>query len=135
MEGKQRIVILDDNEIFASLLSAALEDELNVAVGLNGRQGLVLCLDGGAPAAVVVTDIGMPELDGIGMLKEFGKDPRKARIPVVVITATHFNRLSRDAVTRYPQVKRILSKSTSVEILAAEVKAVLRESGALPPGG
>lgn len=131
MEGRQRIVILDDNEIFAALLAAALEDNFDAAVGHNGLEGMALCLKGGV--AAVVTDIGMPELDGIAMLKKFTQDPRLSGIPVLVITATHFNNISREAVSRFPQVKRILSKDVSVEMLASEVAAVLRESGALPP--
>jgi CheY-like chemotaxis protein len=75
----------------------------------------------------------MPDLDGVQMLQEFRKNPALANILVVVITATHFTRLSRDAVSRFPQVKRILSKADSIGTLAAEIKAVLRETGALPP--
>lgn len=124
-------MILDDNEIFAALLSAALEDDFDVAVGHNGLEGIALCLKGGVDA--VVTDIGMPDLDGLAMLRKFSKDPRLSCIPVVVITATHFNSISRADISRFPQVKRILSKDVSVETLASEVAAVLRESGAPPP--
>jgi CheY-like chemotaxis protein len=131
MESRLKIVILDDNEIFAALMAAALEEEFDIALGHNGLQGISLCLEGGV--AAVVTDIGMPDLDGVGMLKQLAKDPRLAAIPVLVITATHFTRLSRDEVSRYPQVKRMLSKTTSVDVLAGEVRAVLRENGALPP--
>lgn len=117
--------------MFAALMAAALEEEFDVVVGHNGLQGIALCLEGGV--AAVITDIGMPELDGVQMLTEFSKDPRLAGIPVLVVTATHYTRLSRQEVSRFPQVRRMLSKTASVEILTAEVKAVLRETGALPP--
>lgn len=132
MEGRQKIVILEDNEMFAALMAAALEDEFDVTVGHNGLQGIAICLEGGV--AAVIADIGMPDFDGIQMLAEFSKDPRLSGIPVLVVTATHFTRLSRYEVSRFPQVKRMLSKTASVEILISEVKAVLRETGSLPPG-
>jgi CheY-like chemotaxis protein len=130
MEGKLKLAVLEDNEVFAALMAAALEDEFEVVTGDNGLKGIALCLEGGVSA--VITDIGMPDFDGLQMLREFRKDPRLSGIPVIVITATHFTRLSRDEVARFPQVKRLLSKTESVDILAAEVKAVLRETGALP---
>jgi CheY-like chemotaxis protein len=131
MEGKLKLVILDDNEIFAALLAAALEEEFDIVMGQNGLQGISLCLEGGV--AAMITDLGMPDMDGVGMLREMKKDPRLNTIPVMVVTATHFTRLSREEVSRFPQVKRMLSKNTSVDILAEELRAVLREAGALPP--
>jgi len=128
MEGRLKLVILDDDEIFAALMTAALEEEFDIVVGHNGLQGIALCLEGGISA--VVTDLGMPEFDGLQMLKRFQKDPRLSGIPVVVVTATHFTNLSRQEVSRYTQVKRMLSKTTNIDILAGEVKTVLREAGA-----
>ncbi len=127
MEGKQRLLVLEDNEIFAALIAAALEEEFEVVTGNNGLQGIALCLEGGV--AAVVTDIGMPDFDGLSMLREFAKSPALSAIPVVVITATHFTRLSRAELSRFPQVKRILSKTESIDQLAAEVRAVLAEAG------
>jgi CheY-like chemotaxis protein len=131
MERRLKLAVLEDNEVFAALMAAALEDEFDIVTGNNGLQGISLCLEGGV--AAVITDIGMPDFDGVQMLTEFSRNPQLASIPVIVITATHFTRLSRETVSRFPQVKRLLSKTDSVGTLAAEVKAVLRETGALPP--
>jgi len=125
-------VVLDDNEVFASLVSATLEADYEVAVGHNGLEGIALCRE--TPTDAVITDIGMPDLDGIAMLREFGKDHYLARIPVLVVTATHFTRISREAVRRFPQVKRVLSKTTGMDVLAQELQTVLEETyGPKPP--
>jgi CheY-like chemotaxis protein len=127
MTGKPKVVVIEDNEIFAALMVAALEEDFEILTGSNGLQGIALCLEGGVSA--VVTDIGMPDFDGLSMIKEFANNPVLTSIPVVVVTATHFTRLSREDISRFPQVKRILSKTESIERLASEVKAVLAESG------
>lgn len=130
MEGKPRVLVLEDNEMFAALIQAALEEDFEVLTGNNGLQGIALCLEGGVDA--VVTDIGMPDFDGLSMLREFAKTPALASIPVLVVTATHFTRLSREDFSRFPQVKKILSKTESIDRIAAEVKAVLAEAGGRP---
>jgi len=107
-------------------MTATLEADYDVVVGHTGLQGIALCLE--SPADAVVTDIGMPDVDGITMLQEFAKDPRLSGIPVLVVTATHFTRLCREDVSRFPQVKRILSKTYSIDTLAREVRAVLEEA-------
>ena len=129
MSGRPKIAIVEDDGLFVALLVAALEEEFDIVVGRDGLQGIALCLEGGV--AAVITDIGMPDMNGIDMLKEFDANPRLAGIPVLVVTATHFTRLCRDEVARFPQVKRMLSKTMDVQKLAGEIKAVLRETGAL----
>jgi len=125
-------VVLDDNEVFAALVAATLEADYEVVVGHNGLEGIALCRE--TPTDAVITDIGMPDLDGIAMLREFGKDHYLSRIPVLVVTATHFTRISREAVRRFPQVKRVLSKTTGMDILAQELRGVLEETyGPRPP--
>ena len=124
MEEKQRIVVLDDNEVFAALIVAALEPDYDVAVGLNGLQGIALCLENRTD--LLITDIGMPELDGIQMLKEFQKNRRLAGIPVIVITASHFNTRNRADVKCYPQVRCIISKTAGIDSIMLEVRKVLQ---------
>lgn len=126
MEGRKKVVVLDDNEVFAALIAAALEEEFDIVVGHNGLQGISLCLEGGVSA--VVTDLGMPEVDGIQMLREFQKNPALSSLPVLVVTATHFTQLSKAEVSRFPQVRRMLSKTDSIDNIAAEVRAVLAET-------
>lgn len=116
-------MVLDDNEVFAALITAALEPDYNVAVGLNGLQGITLCLE--SHTDLVLTDIGMPDLDGIQMLKEFQKNPRLSGIPVIVVTATHFNTRNRADVNRYPQVRSIISKTSGIDFIMLEVRKAL----------
>jgi len=123
MGNRKKIVVLDDDEIFSALLAEMLGEYYDVSVGHTGLQGIAMCLEGGV--AAVLTDIGMPDLDGIQMLREFQKVPRLASIPVMVVTATHFNRSNRSEVQCFPQVLGMFSKTESVGIIVEAVKKAL----------
>ncbi|MDT8287733.1 MAG: response regulator [Elusimicrobiales bacterium] len=126
-DGRKKIVVLDDNEIFAALIAAALEDHCRVLLGHTGLQGIAYFLEGGVDA--VVTDISMPDFDGLRMLEEMNRNPALRHIPVIVVTATHFNTIGRSSVSRYPQVMRMLNKQESVDRITAEVLDVLTGGG------
>ena len=101
-------------------------------VGRNGREGLQLCRSGRVD--MLITDIGMPELDGIQMLGEFQKDPALAAIPVLVLTATHFSRRHLSEVEGFPQVRGVMCKPTDVEAIVGTIGRILGERpGAGPP--
>ena len=123
MERKHRIVVVEDNEVFALLMAEALGEDYDVVLGHNGLQGIALCLE--AQTDLVLTDIGMPALDGLQMLKAFQKDPRLSHIPVIVVTASHFNSISRSEVKRFPQVRAMMSKTASVSSIIEEVSKAL----------
>lgn len=123
MDGRRKIVILEDNEMFAALLEECLSEFYEVAVGHTGLQGLSLCLEGGVDA--VVTDIGMPDLSGVQMLAEFKKHPRLRDIPVIVVTASHFTHYSREELKRYPQVRAMFSKTESMAVIMEAVRNML----------
>lgn len=124
MEGRQKIVILDDDEMFSALLAETLGEAYDVAVGHNGLQGIAMCLEGSV--AAVITDIGMPDLDGIQMLAEFNINPRLSSIPVLVVTATHFNQRNRSEVQRFAQVRGVFSKDQSTGIIAEALRKALQ---------
>lgn len=124
MEIRPRVVILEDNEMFAILLAETLGGYCDVAVGHNGLQGIALCLE--AHTDLVVTDIGMPDLDGVQMLREFQKNPRLSSLPVLVVTATHFTQRSRTEVKRFPQVRAMLSKMERIDVIAEEARKALQ---------
>jgi len=128
MMNKPRVVVLDDDEIFAALIIATLETDCEVAIGHNGNEGIQLCL--ADHTDLLITDIGMPELDGVQMLHQFQSDPRLSGIPVIVITATHFSHQSRAEVSRYPQVRNILHKSSEIDDISLEIQKALKESRA-----
>ena len=80
-----RVVIIDDEESLLTTLDMLFSSEgYEVRTANGGREGLKL-LDSGALPDLLITDIKMPGLDGIEVLRSVKKiDPH---LPVVLITA------------------------------------------------
>lgn len=123
MSDKRRIVVLDDNDVFAEMVSSALSPEYEIWKGSDGIEGLELCAK--CHPDLIIADIGMPRMDAGMMLKEMKKSPRLAAIPVMILTATHFNVTSRRQFEKDPQVRAIMLKPFVLDALTAAVKSVL----------
>jgi len=121
---KPRVVVVDDDPAIVALLAAALLGDYELAVATDGRVGLQLCRAGRVD--LLVTDIGMPGLDGVQLLGELQKDARLAVIPVLVVTATHFTRLHIEQVKRFPQVRGIVLKPFEINELTATITGLVR---------
>jgi two-component system chemotaxis sensor kinase CheA len=82
-----RVLVVDDQvtvrELERRILSGAGYD---VLVAGDGREALEL-LHGGAVVDLVVTDLEMPELDGLELVTELRADPRWQALPVVVVSS------------------------------------------------
>lgn len=73
------ILIIDDEEIIRVLLRSALQAAgYEVTEATNGREGLELYRD--RPADLVITDILMPELNGLDMLLELTREFLDAKV-------------------------------------------------------
>ena len=73
------ILIIDDEEIIRVLLRSALEEVgYEVTEAANGREGLELYRH--RPADLVITDIIMPELNGLDMLLELTREFLHAKV-------------------------------------------------------
>jgi two-component system response regulator (stage 0 sporulation protein F) len=73
------ILIIDDEEIIRALLRSALEEAgYEVTEAANGRQGLELYRQ--KQANLVITDILMPEMNGLDMLLELTREFLHAKV-------------------------------------------------------
>jgi two-component system, cell cycle response regulator DivK len=79
------ILIVDDDRDARELFSIVLEDAgATVAIAEDGESGLRAALE--CKPDLVVTDIAMPRMDGIHMVRQLRQWERTKRIPVVAVT-------------------------------------------------
>jgi len=81
---KPRILLVEDETLLRGHLARVLSDEYIVDTAGNGREALESVMR--ASPALVVTDIVMPDFDGIELLKALRSTQRTQMIPVLLIS-------------------------------------------------
>lgn len=127
MSEKKRILVVDDEPDFASIVQGNLEKEgFEVEVAYNGVEGLER-VQANPPDAIVL-DVMMPEKDGYEMCRELKDDTRFCEIPVVLLTAV----ASHVTSTRYTHADGMameaddyIAKPASAEDITASLKRLL----------
>lgn len=113
------ILIVEDDELIRQSLARVLTTKgLKVIEATNGKEGL----ESAAQADLVVTDIHMPEMDGLQMVGAMRKDPNLKDKPAIILSndeqASTLNQALEAGVTVY------LSKSTQdADSLAGQILA------------
>jgi signal transduction histidine kinase len=83
--ARARILVVDDNADLRSYLSTLLSDHYDVTTAPDGLAALE-AVRASAPD-LVVSDVMMPRLDGVAMVRELRVDPRTASLPVILLSA------------------------------------------------
>lgn len=83
---RNKILIVDDSFINRELLIEMLEDEYEVITCENGLQALELMEENYNELAIILLDLVMPVLDGVGFLKALQNKPIMKDIPILVIS-------------------------------------------------
>ena len=90
MEGKkrrQKILIVDDNEMNRSILMDMLGDEYTVIEAVNGRHAVNELQKQASDIDLVMLDLVMPEMDGLEVLAVMNQRRWIESIPVIMISA------------------------------------------------
>jgi two-component system alkaline phosphatase synthesis response regulator PhoP len=86
MSEKKRILVVDDEPDFASIVQVNLEkDGFIVEVAYDGVEALEKVKAN--PPDAIVLDVMMPEMDGYAVCAELKKDEKYKDIPIVMLTA------------------------------------------------
>ena len=85
-ETRRRIIIAEDDPAIASMLEKVLALHYDVAVAHDGRTALDLAAKPPVPALLML-DIMMPGLDGLGVAAEAKKSALLKGVPIIFLTA------------------------------------------------
>ena len=81
--GSGTILLVEDEEIIRCMASAMLEElGFTVIEAANGKEALELFQKNAADITLIVTDIGMPQMDGYELVHELKK--LKEKLPIIV---------------------------------------------------
>ncbi|WP_199200241.1 two-component regulator propeller domain-containing protein [Adhaeribacter arboris] len=120
---KPVILLVEDNEDFRFYLKDNLSVFYQVVEATNGKQGwqqaITLVPD------LIVSDILMPEMDGIAFSRKLKKDPRTAAIPVILLTA---NATEEQKLLGYETgASDYITKPFNFEILLSRLKYLIAQ--------
>jgi two-component system response regulator QseB/two-component system response regulator BasR len=124
------ILLVEDDLELGRALQAVLQDDGYTTVWVRMAADALHQL-GHAPFAALVLDLGLPDGDGMTLLRTLRGDAARAALPIVLVTARHSleDRLSGFA----GGADDYLVKPFDMEELLARLRAVLRR--ARPDGG
>jgi CheY-like chemotaxis protein len=89
MTRRPRVLVVDDSAFARTVLSRVLRASGLVDVIATARDGrdALDALERDSDIALVVTDLEMPELDGLELTRAIRADASRAALPVVIVTS------------------------------------------------
>ncbi|WP_183579772.1 two-component regulator propeller domain-containing protein [Mucilaginibacter sp. X5P1] len=82
---KPVVLLVEDNDDFRFYLKDNLKDVFFIVEASNGKEGWQKALS--QHPDIMVSDISMPEMDGISLCKKIKEDKRTSHIPIILLTA------------------------------------------------
>lgn len=122
-DQKQTILVAEDNYDMRLFLKNVLGTEFNVELTPNGLEAFDFLKENANSVCLVITDLMMPEMDGLELLEEIKKASWGVGLPVIVLTAKtdkeNFSGALRIGVDEY------LTKPFSIDELMATIQNLL----------
>ena len=84
-EERETILLVEDDYDLRKYLKNILKSDYHVLEANNGKEGLDIALN--EIPNIIISDVMMPELDGIEMCKKIKKNTLTSHIPVLMLTA------------------------------------------------
>jgi signal transduction histidine kinase/DNA-binding response OmpR family regulator/ligand-binding sensor domain-containing protein len=118
----QKVLIIEDNTDMLNFISYELKKEYNVIEAEDGLQGLLMA--GKFTPDLIISDVMMPNMDGIEFCQKIKSDIKTSHIPVILLTA------KTETLTKYEGIKMgaddYISKPFEMEYLVLRIKNILK---------
>jgi DNA-binding NarL/FixJ family response regulator len=126
------VVLADDQALVRAGFRSLLDAEDDIAVVGDARDGVeAVALTRSTKPDVVLMDIRMPELDGLGATREIVADPRLSGVKIVILTTFELDEYVFEAL-RCGASGFLVKDTEPVELLAA-VRGVASGEALLSP--
>jgi CheY-like chemotaxis protein len=113
----QVLIVEDEEDIREGLASVLSARGYRTMTACNGNEALDLVRRRGLRPSVVVLDLAMPVMDGVGFLESQADDPFLASVPVVVVTA-------QPKALDFASVKAVFAKPLDLASLLSTIRRV-----------
>ena len=79
------LLLVEDNPSIMQYLIASLENQYQLLFASNGREGIDIAVE--TVPDIIISDVMMPEVDGLTLCSSLKKDERTSHIPIILLTA------------------------------------------------
>lgn len=121
-EGAMKVLVVEDNAELRVYIYNCLINRYEVRDASNGREAMRMMEEGWIPD-MIVTDLMMPEMNGIELINNVRNDFNISHIPIVLITAKHENDTQLKAM-KYG-ADGYIAKPFTMELLIAKIDNML----------
>ena len=121
-EGAMKVLVVEDNAELRVYIYNCLINRYEVRDASNGREAMRVMEEGWIPD-MIVTDLMMPEMNGIELINNVRNDFNISHIPIVLITAKHENDTQLKAM-KYG-ADGYIAKPFTMELLIAKIDNML----------
>lgn len=83
-KGTMKLLVVDDDESMLDYISASLKNSYKILTARNGKEGLKIAVS--QRPDIIVTDVVMPEMDGIELVKSLKGNSLVSHIPVIMLS-------------------------------------------------
>jgi CheY-like chemotaxis protein len=80
-----KLLLVEDNDINLDMIQRRLRKKFDIIVAKNGMDAVALAKS--ESPAIILMDLGLPDIDGLEATRRIKADPATARIPVIALTA------------------------------------------------
>lgn len=119
----RKILVVDDNPSFRELVEMVFNNDYRVRSAADGREGVKIAAD--FLPDLILMDIMMPNIGGVEMLRLLQADMDTRAIPVLILSATHFDESTKMMFQQEPNVRGFLSKPCAIDDLREQIYAVI----------
>lgn len=120
-----KILVVEDNPTDMKLVSTVLERAGHEVYDAISAEQAVEILQNATPQ-VIITDLDLPEMDGLTMTRQLKQSPKTAGIPVIAVTSYPDNFLRRSALEA--GVAAYFIKPLNTRTLSKQLAAVLNQA-------
>lgn len=124
----KHVMIVDDSSTLRRMIESSLaESGFEVTSCASGKEAVELARK--SPPHVVITDLNMPEVDGLALTRQLRATAQTARCPILILTTD--NSPERKAEARLAGASGWVLKPFQPETLIRAIQSVCQRAGAL----
>jgi CheY-like chemotaxis protein len=125
----EKLLLVDDNKHLRVTLGDHLTHEGFVVTAKESAEAALVFLESGGEPDLIILDINMPGIGGVGFLRRILSEDGRPRYPVLVLTA----RSGMDAFFDTVPVEGFLPKPCGVDELLAKIREILARTSVQRP--